>query len=319
MNFYADSNYIHAKICGLHSLLLAERDYREIVKSGSFQSIMPAMDSHNIRNDYIIIKEKIFYSQAGDVISMACACAPYRKFFIRFLRYFETLNLKLICAKAYARDPSPCIWYDIGESAVLERRMLSDAKATASVAEYTAGTWMDGLVTPGDDVTFEETEYSIDRAALGIALEFPFSVMFSRRSDSLKIASGLAAYFRISWSRRLRQFYGWDDERIREYIESNIPAIYGSRSMTRYVEDWVSKLEKLVPGSTDLPADERAMERILLRSFGRIFHENFHSINTVTCYLALLFRQIRNLFVIADGLRFGLAPDVIMENVICEA
>ena len=319
MNFYADSNYIHARICGLHSMLLAERDYREIVKNRNFQSILPLIDSNNIRNDFITIKEKIFRIQADDVISMACACARYRKVFLRFLRYFEILNLKLICAKAFGRDPAPFMWYDIGESAVLERGMLSAVNGTASIAEYTAGTWMDGLVVSGDNITFEEIEYSIDRAALGIALEFPLSVRFSRRSDSMKAASGLAAYFSISWSRRLRQIYGWDEEWIGKYIESNMPVLYGSRSMTRQVGEWTSRLGKLVPGGRDLTADERAMERILLRSFSKMFHENFHSINTVTCYLALLYRQIRNLFSIAEGLRSGLAADVIMENVICEA
>ncbi len=63
---------------------------------------------------------------------------------------------------------------------------------------------------------------------------------------------------------------------------------------------------------------ERIMERTLLRDFSRTFHENFHSINTVTCYLALLYRQIRNLFAVTDGLRFGLDPEMIMDNVICE-
>jgi len=74
----------------------------------------------------------------------------------------------------------------------------------------------------------------------------------------------------------------------------------------------------LTGGGAGVVSAERIMECALLREFSRTFHENFHSVNTVVCYLALLYRQIRNLFSIADGLRFGLDPERIMENVICE-
>lgn len=327
MNFYADSNYIHAKICALHGLLLAGRDYYDIAKNGNFQSLVPGLDTGNIKNDYTLIKERIFDSQVSMVISLAEASASSRRIFILFLRYFETLNLKLLCAKAFGREPSPFLWYNIGDLAVLDRGMLTDNTDMAAILKYTGNTWMRNILTTDSAGSFEEVEFLIDRAALRIAAEFPYSMKFSRRNDSMKIVSGLAAYFRLSWSRRLEYIYAWDPERIMDYIESNMVLPEYGRAMRVCIDEWEKRLMKqlgddsggIMPGGdSGLITAEKIMERTLLRDFSRMFHENFHSINTLACYLVLLYCQIRNLFSIVDGLRFGLAPDMIMENVICE-
>jgi vacuolar-type H+-ATPase subunit C/Vma6 len=325
MNFYADSGYIHAKIYALHSLLLSRKDYSEMARNGNFNPVVNGLNSGNIKNDYTSIKERLFESQIQLIISLAEASESYHKVFVLFLRYFEILNLKQLYAKAFRRTPVPSIWYNTGEFAVLDRGMLTDNTDVAAILKYTQNTWMRDILTSESAGSFEEVEFSIDRAALRLAAEFPNSMSFSRGGDSMKIITGLAAYFRLSWSWRLQNVYSWDESSIRRYIETNIsiPAYgFGIRSS---VEEWERFLVKQVQTSyvdiltgAGVISAERVMERALLRDFSRTFHENFHSINTVTCYLALLYRQIRNLFAIADGLRFELDPDIIMENVICE-
>ena len=327
MNFYADSNYIHAKIYAMHSLLLTKNDYYDIAKNGHFRSVLPELDTYNIKNDYTLIKEKIFDNQMNMIISLAEASVSSRSIFILFLRYFETLNLKLLCARAFGREPSPSIWYNIGEFAVLDRDMLSDNTDVTSILKYTKNTWMKDILTPESGGSFEEVEFFIDRAILRIAVEFPYSVNFSRKTDSLKIVSGLAAYFNLSWSRRLKQIYAWDHGSIKNYIQSNIIVPEYGRDLQTSIYEWEQTLIEHVQsdfadipdqGGAGLITAEKIMERVLLRDFSRMFHENFYSINTVSCYLALLYRQVRNLFSIVDGLRFGLSPETIMGFIICE-
>ncbi len=325
MNFYADSNYIHAKIYALHSLLLSRKDYYEMARSGNFTLVAPGVNAGNIKNSYTSVKETLFESQISLVISLTEASESYRRVFILFLRYFEILNLKLLYAKAFGRNPAPSMWYNTGEFAVLDRGMISDNTDVAALLKYTQNTWMRDILTSESATSFEEVEFSIDRAALRLAAEFPNSMSFSRGADSVKIISGLAAYFRLAWSWRLQNVYSWDEPSSRRYIESNISIPAYSFGIRTSVEEWERFLVKQVQNShvdmltgVGVISAERVMERALLRDFSRTFHENFHSINTVTCYLALLYRQIRNLFAITDGLRFGLDPDMIMENVICE-
>lgn len=325
MNLYADSSYIHAKIYALHSLLLARKDYYEMARNGNFNPVAAGLNAGNIKTDYSSIKESLFENQIRLVISLAEASVSYQKVFLLFLRYFEILNLKQLYAKAFGREPTPSIWYNTGEFAVLDRGMLTENTGVAAILKYTQNTWMRDILTSESAGTFEEVEFSIDRAALSLAAEFPNSMNFARGGDSLKIISGLAAYFRLAWSWRLQNVYSWDEASIRKYIESSIviPSYgFGIRSS---VEEWEKFLLRQVRNSyvdivsgAGVISAEKIMERTLLRDFSRTFHENFHSINTVICYLALLYRQIRNLFAIVDGLRFGLDPDMIMQNVICE-
>ncbi|HOP62406.1 MAG TPA: V-type ATPase subunit [Spirochaetota bacterium] len=328
MNFYADSSYIHAKIYALHSLLLTRKDYYEMARSGNFNAVAAGLNAGNIKNDYTELKESLFDSQIKLVVSLAEASVSYSRVFILFLRYFEMLNLKTLYAKAFGRMPSPMVWYNTGEFAVLDREMLSENTDVAALFKYTTNTWMRDILTVDSAGTFEEVEFLIDRAALRLAAEFPNSMSFSRGADSMKIVSGLAAYFRLAWSWRLQHIYAWDEGSTMRYIESNvyIPRAFGF-AMRSSVEEWERFLlmqvknnyvDVVAGGGAGILSAEKVMERVLLRDFSRTFHENFHSINTVICYLALLYRQIRNLFTIIDGLRFGLEPDMIMDDIICE-
>ncbi|MFH0977487.1 MAG: V-type ATPase subunit [Spirochaetota bacterium] len=325
MNFYADSNYVHAKVYALHSLLLNKRNYYEIAKSRNFQSVVPELTDANIIYDYTFIKETLFDSQIKFVISMTKASAVYSDVFKYFLRYFELLNLKFLYAKALGLNPEPCIWYNTGDSAVLNRGKLFNNTDVSTLLNYTRNTWMKDILLSKETAMYKDIEFSIDRTIFFLAARLSDSMNFSSGTDSAKIISALAAFFRLSWSRRLQELYSWNKTEVMEYLDANIP-VAGSGRITSAVEEWERYLSKQVrnknadisAGAGRIILTERIMEEVLLRSFIRNFHENFHSINTVICYLALLYRQIRNLFSIADGFRFGLDPDTIMENVLCE-
>lgn len=323
MNFYADSNYIHARIYALHSQLLRRKDYNDIAVSGHFQTVIPGLDTGNIKNNSTTIKERIFESQAGIVISLAEASESTRDIFILFLRYFEALNLKLLCAGAYGHTPDPSIWYNIGAYAVLGREMPAVSSGVESMIELTGNTWMQSMFSGKEAATFYEAERLIDSGMFRMVEDFIYSISFTDRDFSMELAAGFTAYMRIGWSRRLQYIYQMEPGSISEYTGINMSVMGSKKNFKRQVDEQELKFLKMT-GDTDytngegLSVAERAMRRILIRNVSRMFHRNFHSVNTVTCYLVLLFMQIRNLFSLADGLRFGLPPDVIMENIICE-
>jgi vacuolar-type H+-ATPase subunit C/Vma6 len=323
MNFYADSNYIHARIYALHSQLLRRKDYNDIAGSGHFQSVMPGLDMGNIKNNSTVIKEKIFESQSGIVIQLAEASESTRHIFILFLRYFEALNLKLLCAQAYGHTPDPSIWYNIGDFAVIGREIPAGNSGIRSMIELTGDTWMKSVFSGKEAATFEDAERLIDSGMFRMAKDFLSSINLTDREFSMELAAGVIAYLRITWSRRLQYIYHMEPGSISGYIGTNITVIGSKKVFKRLVSEQEFKFLKMT-GAADyksgegLSGAERAMQKILIRNVSRMFHRDFHSVNTVTCYLLLLFMQIRNLFSLADGLRFGLPPDVIMENIICE-
>jgi len=327
MDLYADNNYIYAKIWALHSLLLKRGDYNGIVKSGSFRSLpgLPQTE-YDIRRESTLIRESIFKSQVKHVILLAGSSAKGSALFTLFLRHFEILNLKLLCARAFGREPSPFIWYETGPAAPLNRGMLDKITDIDSLLRLTSRTWMRDVFTAGPPLSFEEAEYLIERRALASAAGLAGSMRFADRADYIKMISGLTALFRLSWRWRLDRVYAVKDDEIKKYIESRMLIPGHGRRIAAEAEIWEARLIKdlrseqgggIPDREEGLVRAERAMERCLMRWFSRTFRENFHSVNTAGCYLFLLYRQIWNLFSIAEGLRSGLPADTIMENIIC--
>lgn len=325
MNFYADSNYIHARICALHSLLLARKDYNIIVEKGNFSSIIAGSGNHNIKNEYTFIKEKIFENQVDVIIRLMESSASSYEIFILFLRFFEMLNLKLICSGIFNRAALPSIWYNIGDYAVLKRSMAAQFTSIDMIINSIKDTWMCDLLIP-DTGTFEDIEFSIDRNIIINVLKTVQYIDFRYRSDFIKIVSCLAAFFDLTWTMRLKKNYDWSPEQIRDYINLNLLMKDNGEVMGRSVENWKRILLRkysvfnrdISPQESDNINFDQIIERILRQTINKMFHENFHSINTITCYLYLLYRQIKNLFSIVDGLRFDLPAEIIMNYIICE-
>lgn len=320
MNFYADSNYIHAKIYALHGLLLTRSDYYDIVKNSNLHSVISGLEAYDIKTDSTVVKEKIFESQVHVVMGLAGASAATRWIFILFLRYFELLNLKLLCARAFGRSPSPCIWYNIGDTAVLGRELPAVISGMDAVIRCTESTWMNDVFESGDVTSFEDAERMADIAVLRLALDFVKTLNPADRKAGRKLVSGLMAYLGLSWGSRLRTVYGMNEVSVSDYVGSVMPSQAHDPLIRKHANEWERKLLKnsAENQTNGLTAAEKTMERNIMRHICRMFHTDFHSTNTVACYLVLLHRQIINLFSIVDGLRFGIAADIIMGNIICE-
>jgi len=321
MNFYADSNYIHARVYALHGELLTFRNYYDMARNRNLNLLIPGLDAENIKNEYTAVKERLFENQAGIVMLLTEASASSREIFLLFLRCFEIQNLKLMCAAAFGLQPFPAVWYNIGGFASIGREMVPGAAGMDSVIENTAGTWMKYVFADKSVPGYGDAEQLIDNAIFGMVFDFWRSMRPGDRPGFLRLMSGFYSMLRITWSARLRNIYGIYPGDAGDYSGPGI-ADQGEK-VKRYIREGDSRIARafsLKPGAggEELIRAERDMERFLYREVRRMFHDNFHSANTVVCYLVLLYRQIRNLFSIVDGLRFGLPVETIMENVICE-
>ncbi len=131
------------------------------------------------------------------------------------------------------------------------------------------------------------------------------------------------AVMALIWSIRLRAYYRFSDERIHRYL-ADITELYGGRAWYRIdleqeaQDAYLEQLRKDTgqePSAADI---EHYLERRYYAWIAAMFHRDFHGIYCVVAYLWLLFFQIRNLFRILDGRRFGLSADAILNSLTCE-
>ena len=96
-----------------------------------------------------------------------------------------------------------------------------------------------------------------------------------------------------------------------------------AESQVRIVEEELNRhLEQLRKSGGQEPSVvdiERHLEQNYFAWVSSMFHRDFHSIYSVVAYLWLLFYQIRNLFRIIDGRRFGFSAEAILNKLICAA
>ncbi|NLV66553.1 MAG: V-type ATPase subunit [Spirochaetes bacterium] len=323
MNYYADRNYIHAGIYALHSALFDRGALIDIIKSGSLHSIHPEIDKEIALKNTGRVFELIFESQSARIMRLTEASASTRGLFMLFLRYFEIHNLKLLCREAFGMRPEPSAWYNTGVHAALHRAPGITAGGIKVLVEYTRLTWMKDFF-PEEDITgFAFAEYCIDKAVLDRAADFILTMNHRDSRDAMKLLAGYIAFMRITWGNRLKTIYNILPGSEPAFASTVMwPRNTGSK-FKRIVREQEKMLLKKTGGadiedSESLSTLEKKMERVLFAEVRRMFYHDFHSRNTVACYLLLLYRQIRNLSAIAEGLRLGLDAETIMENVICE-
>jgi vacuolar-type H+-ATPase subunit C/Vma6 len=314
MKFYADQDNLHTRIYAMRGRLLSLRDYASIVRDP---------DSFYVKisgtYDYLEAKETVFREQIAMIIHLAEATSKYAPLFIAFLRQYEANNIKLLLAKAFGRQ-SLDLWYDIGPYAIVDRSMLGEEPSLEHLKTILTNTYMEDVCQ--DFSSYERHEIRVDIcAAMNL---FASSVPFCAESKNVFrnfILRRIAILMMIRhW--RLRENYSWSDERIRLYLEmlNNVFEAPSSWSQLKIVEDTLNRrLEQLRKSGVQTPAAEDIeyhLEQYYYGWVSSMFHRDFHSVYCVIAYLFLLYCQIKNLFCIIEGLRFGLSPEAILERII---
>lgn len=316
MRNYADEPYLHTRIYAMKSRLFSLRDYASMIRE---PETMPG----NVGGiqDPTEAKETLFRQQIAPAINLARAYEKYTPFFIADLRQYEACNARILINKA-AGNQTITQWYDIHPFATLDKKLLDEKLSLDEVKVLLSYMYLDEefknissyrqLAVYVDICTARRLYHSSELLFGSAAREF--------RDMALKRLAVLT----LIWSYRLRVHHQFSDEKIRFYMEK-FHELYGGKVWYRVSleqEALNRDLEKIrkdtgqEPSVTDV---EHHLEQNYYDWISSMFHRDFHSIYCVVSYLWLLFFQIRNLFRIIDGRRFGMSAEAIQNRIICGA
>ncbi len=316
MRDYADEANLHARIYAMRGRLLSLKDYVSLAGRNEALSDPAAAGS-----DPVAAEEFVFREQIADIIPLAEATGIYAPLFLAFFRHFEALNAKLVLARAYGLQ-SLEQWYDIRPYAILERSLLRQTTGLQDIRRLLAGTWLADVLE--DAAGYEQAEIRVDlctaknlQAASALftgEAKLDFQELMGRR---IAVASTIL-------SLRLKKTYRWDDGKIRPFLERFHDTLgEKARPQVKVVEKTLERhLEQLRASGAQEPSVEDAehyLEQLDYNWISSMFHRDFHSVRCVPAYLWLLFCQIRNLFKIIEGRRFGFSPERIIAGIVCDA
>lgn len=312
MKYYADDVNLHVRIHAMRSRLIPLSGYAPLLREQE-----ASYEKGSGPRGMIEARESLFRDQIGAVIRLAEATRRYAPLFIAFLRLYEAQNVKVILSRAFGREVLGQ-WYDIGPYAALDRGLLDRDLSPDDVRKALAGTYLADIFE--GEAIYESIETRVDiRAVRNLhAASAPFTPegrevfrdFLLRRLAALTVAR--------QW--RLRVNYGWSDERIASHREE-IHGLFGGGDWPQLaaVEGALARRLEETGGQTPSPADvESFLEHSYYRWVVSMFHKDFHSIHCVAAYLWLLDCQIRNLLRIAEGIRFGLPHEAILETIITD-
>lgn len=316
MRNYADAVNLHARIHALRSRLLTLRDYASMVRGEQVNSFRLTAVQNTIE-----AKENLFRQQIAPVIGITEAHDRYTPLFLAYLRQFEVNNAKLLLAGAAGLE-SEKLWYNIGSFAVLDAGLLKEKLSPAGVKSLIAGTYLDSDFK--DTSSYRQMGIRADICAARNFFRSANLLSGQAKEDFQDMVQRRVAVLTVMWSYRLRSYYRYSDEKVRSYMQGFHELLGGSaQSRIRSEEDALNRSVNKMrresgqePSMTDI---ERYLEKNYFVWISSMFHRDFHSIYCVLAYLWLLFYQIRNLFRIIDGWRFGFPAEAILDRLICAA
>lgn len=315
MRDYADEAYLHARIYALRSRLLSLKDYSSLAKSPDNTSYSVAAEIP----DTVSEEDAVFKEQIAGIVPLAEATGIYKPLFLAFFRQFEVLNAKLILAKSFGMQPLEQ-WYDIGHHAILDRSLIKDQKTLKDLQTILKGTYLEDALE--DTSSYEKTDMLVDLCAMRNMYKASAFFKSQAKFDFQEFMGRRIAVISAILSMRLKKTYQWDEERIRPYLKRFHNIFEGNiRPQEKVVEKMLSgHLERQQAIGVQKP-DVVYMEHYLEQNFynwiSSMFHRDFHSVYCVVAYLWLLYYQIRNLFRIIEGRRFGFPSERILTRIVC--
>jgi len=315
MRDYTDEAYIHARLYAMRSRLLSFKDYASMVGNQDPDPYDKTSGAHALAE----AEEALFREQISGVMALAEAIAVYTPLFISFLRQFEILNAKLILTNAFGIQ-APVQWYDIGPYAVLKRGLLKEDISVQVLRTIFAGTYLSDLLE--GESSYENMEARADLCAVKDLYGASLLLGPDNKSDFQNLMGRRTAVTLTALSLRLRNIYQWDEERRSACLRLFYDAFEGNLlPHVNVVEGILERhVEQVRAGSGQEPSVvdlEHHLEQQYYTWISTMFHRDFNSICCVVAYLWLLFYQIRNLFKILEGRRFGYPPEGILARIIC--
>jgi vacuolar-type H+-ATPase subunit C/Vma6 len=314
MRDYADEGYLHARIYAMRSRLLSLKDYVSLTRNKDASLYDKAAWAPDAPAEELIFRE-----QVANIIPLAEATGIYAPLFLAFFRQFEALNVKLILAKAFGMETREQ-WYDIRPYSVLSRSLIGSTTALQDIRPLLTGTYLADILE--DLSSYDQMEVRVD---LCTARElFEASTLFSpdERLDFQSLMGRRIAVSSLILSLRLKKTYQWEDERIRLFLDRFHSNFNGKVwPQVKIVVDALARhLDQARATSGQEPSVidmEHYLEGYYYNWISSMFNRDFNSIYCVVAYLWLLYYQIRNLFKIIEGRRFGFSHEQILSRIVC--
>lgn len=315
MRNYADEANLHARIYALKSRLFTRGNYASIIRD---RQTNPQL---SFAPDTITAKEALFQEQIAPVIGLTCAYPKYTPLFRAYLQQFEARNARTLLARAAGLE-SEVEWYDIGQFAVLDRSLLAEKLSPAEIRSLVAGTYLDDDFK--ETLSYRHMEIRMDICIARNLYRSSALLPAHAQKEFRDVLQRRIALLTIIWSQRLRRNYRFREEKISLYLQKFYEIFTdGDGSPIQTAQEALNRqLEQIYKGSSQEPslADvEHRLEQNYFAWISSIFHRDFHSLYCVVAYLWLLFYQIRNLFCIIDGRRFGFSAEALLNKLICES
>ncbi|HUN54820.1 MAG TPA: V-type ATPase subunit [Smithella sp.] len=315
MRNYADEDNLHARIYAMRGRLLTLRDYDAMIRDEQRAELKPSGDS-----DWVEVRENLFREQIVPVIAIAAAFDKYEPLFLAYLRQFETRNAKMLLARAWGKK-SLEMWYDTGPFATLDKELLKKNMSPDEIKALIAGTFLPDDLK--DDRDYLRMEINLDVSAAMNLYHSSTLLSSGSKKEFQEMALWRIAVMTVIWSYRLKEYYHLSREQIHFYLEKLQNLFDGQApSHVSLVEEELNRnLEQIRRGGGKEPGVVDIESRLEQGYYDRVsymFHRDFHSMYCVVSYLWLLFYQIKNLFCIIDGRRFGMQAEAILNKMICQ-
>ena len=315
MRNYADQANLHARIYAMKGRLLSLQDYAVMAREQ--RTFAPKSSSVQ---DLIDAKENLFREQIAPVIALVEAYDKYTPVFLAYLRQFETHNAKVLLAKAAGKDILEQ-WYDISPFASLDKSLLNKNLSMDDVTSPLTNTYLGADFKPSS--SYRRMQMNLDISSARNIYNASSLISDQARKEFQEMILRRIAVQMVIRSYRLRGYYHWSEKDTRLYLEkiNNRLNIHAESQIHSIDEDLNQHIETLRKSSGQEPSVidiEQHLEQIYYLWLSSIFYRDFHSIYGVIAYLGLLLIQIKNLFRIIDGRRFGFSADAILSKIICK-
>ncbi|MBN1829962.1 MAG: V-type ATPase subunit [Deltaproteobacteria bacterium] len=322
MEFDVDRTYIHAKVHALRGSFLRREDYRRLLDGEGPRSSFPGLTDKDGGENYDLLKERIFRREIGKILLLVDAGNFYRDFFIGFLRLFELGNVKLLLSRFTGRPTTPQVWCDISPHDQFPRKFLTVDFSLYRLNDFFRDTYLSDILAADFHERYEMIENRIDASALWlfIAAARPFSEPDRRIISAVMLKRVLI--LEMLWEGRLKQYYQWADEEIREHLapleDLKRELSAGDEKMLRCERRKLRAL--LEDGESEQPrisAWEMRLERYFWSHLWTLYFREFHSASSIIAYLWLLYYQIQNLFRVVEGFRLGIDAKIQLDHIVC--
>ena len=318
MKHYADREYLHTRIHAMKGRLMRLRDYASFAREWETAR---NDDGRVNENEVVHNKERLFEEQIQGVMILAEASDYHSPLFFAFLRYFEIQNCGTLMAASFGRD-TPGQWYPIGRYALVERSLLEAPPSLPFLRKLLKGTYLEEIC--GEAGSYERLQIRMEECALTQVLAAAETLDHRDRRLVMEMTAMRVALETTLRRRRLERYYEWDTDKIEKAMAfmNRIPAPDLARYVTVMEElfqregEAIKKDRGMEPALDDI---EYRLEQYYHQWISHFFYRDFHSICSVVAYLWLVLRQVRNLFGVVDGRRFGLSQEAILGRLVSES